>query len=107
MVGIYKKVKQLLNVIQTYAPILSKFVPGLGETVEMISSVGDKVADGVNNVYEDYTESKSKNRKYNFMDGIRSFTRPSAMKKLTKDYGGLHPRLKLNAPDEDEIEEEL
>jgi hypothetical protein len=23
------------------------------------------------------------------------FTRPSAVKKLTKDYGGLHPRVKL------------
>jgi hypothetical protein len=29
------------------------------------------------------------------MDVVRSFTRPSAIKKLTKDYGGLHPRLKL------------
>jgi hypothetical protein len=29
------------------------------------------------------------------MDGVRSFTMPSAMKKLTKDYGGLHLRLKL------------
>jgi hypothetical protein len=25
------------------------------------------------------------------MDGVRSFKRPSAVKKLTKDYGGLHP----------------
>jgi hypothetical protein len=33
MVGIHKKVKQLLNVIQNYAPLLYKFVPGLGETV--------------------------------------------------------------------------
>jgi hypothetical protein len=32
------------------------------------------------------------------MDGVRSFTRPNAMKKLTKDYGGLHPRLKLKEP---------
>jgi hypothetical protein len=38
------------------------------------------------------------------MDGVRSFTRPSAMKKLTKDYGGLHPRLKLNES-VDEIDE--
>jgi hypothetical protein len=29
------------------------------------------------------------------MNNIKSFTRPSGMKKLTKDYGGLHPRLKL------------
>jgi hypothetical protein len=29
------------------------------------------------------------------MDGVRSFTRPGAMKKLTQDYGGLHLRVKL------------
>jgi hypothetical protein len=34
-------VKQLLNVIQQYAPLLSKFVPGLGETVGAISEVGE------------------------------------------------------------------
>jgi hypothetical protein len=37
------------------------------------------------------------------MDGVRSFTRPSTVKKLTKDYGGLHPRVKLK---EMEMEEE-
>jgi phage-related minor tail protein len=51
MVGIHKKVKQLLNVIQQYASLLSKFVPGLGETVEAISEVGGNIADGINNVY--------------------------------------------------------
>jgi hypothetical protein len=61
----------------------------------MISKVGGNVADGINNIYEDYTESKSNKRKYSLMDGVRSFTRSSAMKKLTKDYEGLHPRLKL------------
>jgi hypothetical protein len=59
MVGIHKKVKQLLGVIQQYAPLLSKFVLGLGETVEAISEVGGNIADRINNVYEDYTESKS------------------------------------------------
>jgi hypothetical protein len=56
MVGIHKKVKQLLNVIQNYAPLLSKFVPRLGETVGMLSEVGGSVADGINNVYEDYIQ---------------------------------------------------
>jgi hypothetical protein len=42
MVGIHKKVKQLLSVIQNYAPLLSKFVPGLGETVEMLRSRSNK-----------------------------------------------------------------
>jgi hypothetical protein len=76
-------------------PLLSKFVPGLGETVGAISGVGENIADGINNVYEDYTESKSNKRKYGIMDEIRSFSRPSAIKKLTKDYGTLHPRIKL------------
>jgi hypothetical protein len=76
MVGIHNKVKQLLNVIQQYAPLLSKIVPGLGETVEAISEVGGNIADGINNVYEDYTESKSNKQKYGFTDGVRSFTRP-------------------------------
>jgi hypothetical protein len=62
MVGIHKKVKQLLSVIQNYAPLLSKFVPGLGETVGMLSEVGSSVADGINNVYEDYTDAKSNQR---------------------------------------------
>jgi hypothetical protein len=39
MVGIHKKVKQLLNVIQNYAPLLSKFVPGLGENMGIIKII--------------------------------------------------------------------
>jgi hypothetical protein len=95
MVGIHKKIKQLLNVIQQYAPLLSKFVPGLGETVGMLSDVGSSIADGINNVYEDYSEARLNKKRYGMMDMVRSFTRPSAVKKLTKDYGGLHPRIKL------------
>jgi hypothetical protein len=62
MVGIHKKFKQLLNVIQQYAPLLSKFVPGLGEIVRSVIGVGENIIDGINNVYEDYTESKSNKR---------------------------------------------
>jgi hypothetical protein len=104
MVGIYKKVKQLLNVIQQYAPLLSKFVPGLGETVGAISEVGGNIADGINNVYEDYTESKSNKRKHGIVDGIRSFSRPSAVK-ITKYYGTLHPRIKLKDSEFEDIDE--
>jgi hypothetical protein len=60
----------------------------------MLSEVGSSVADGIS-VYEDYTDARSNKQRYGLMDGVRSFTRPSAMKKLTKDYGRLHPRLKL------------
>jgi hypothetical protein len=91
----------LLNVVQQYTPLLSKFVPGLSKTVGAISEVGENIADGINNVYEDYTYAKSNRRKYGVMDGIRSFTRPaSTTKKLMKEYGGLHPRVKLKEPDE-------
>jgi hypothetical protein len=38
------------------------------------------------------------------MDGVRSFTRTSAVKKLTKDYGGLHPRVKMKETYESEEE---
>jgi hypothetical protein len=100
MVRIHKKLKQLLNLIQQYAPLLSKFVPGLEEKIGAISEVGGSTADGINNVYEDYTEAKSKKDRYGLMDGVRSFVRPSAMKKITKDYKKLHPRLKLKEPDE-------
>jgi hypothetical protein len=71
MVGIHKKIKQLLSVIQKYAPLLSKFVPGLGETVGMLSEVGGSVADGINNVYEDYAEARSNKKNYGLMDGVR------------------------------------
>jgi hypothetical protein len=38
------------------------------------------------------------------MDGVKSFTRPSTVKKFTKDYGGLHPRVKLKKSYETEEE---
>jgi hypothetical protein len=80
MVEIHKKVKQLLSVIQNYAPLLSKFVPGLGETVGMLSDVGISVADEINNIYEYCSEARSNKKRYGLMDWVRSFTRPSAMK---------------------------
>jgi hypothetical protein len=45
--------------------------------------------------------AKSNRRKYGVTDGVLSFTRlASMMKKLTKEYGGLHPRVKLKETDE-------
>jgi hypothetical protein len=73
MVGIHKKVKKLLSIIQKYSPILSAFVPGLGEVVGSLSELGEDVADGVNNVYDDYSIAKNDSKIYNFGDGIRSF----------------------------------
>jgi hypothetical protein len=75
--------------------LLSKFVPGLGETVGMLSEVGGPVVDGINNVYEDYTEARSNKKNYGLM---------SAMKKLTQDYRGIHTRVKLKESYESEEE---
>jgi hypothetical protein len=48
MVGIYRKVKQLLNIVQKYAPILSNIAPGLGEAVGTIADLAEGITDGVN-----------------------------------------------------------
>ena len=108
MVGIYKKVKQILNMIRTYAPILNKIAPGIAPLILPLTSVTETIADGVNNVYEDYGAAKKKSEKYGFFDGVKSFLDPervtslalppstdTAMKSLTKSYGGIHPRLNL------------
>jgi hypothetical protein len=95
MVGIYRKAKQLIKLIQQYAPFLDKIVPGLGVSVGSVAGIADNVADGINNVYEDYDVAQKKKENYGLSQGLRSFFKPSVTNTLTKDYGGLHPRLKL------------
>jgi hypothetical protein len=107
MVGIYRKIKQILNAVQQYAPILDKFAPGVGTLISSVASLGDDITEGVNTVYEDYSAAKKGGGDYGFIDGVKSFGKgivaPSkvlpAMKTLTKSYGGLHPRLKLKGGD--------
>jgi hypothetical protein len=106
----HKKIVQILRPIQCFGPSLDVAVLGLGSIVSSLGSVAEDLAEGVNNVYEDYTAAKEAQKPYKFMDSVRSFgstfagsevskslvTRPSAaMKALTADYGGLHPRLEL------------
>jgi hypothetical protein len=113
MVGIHKKITQLLKLVQKYAPILNNVIPGLGNIVGTVGKIGEHVADGVNNVYNDYQSAKKAKQKYGVLDGIKSFVSISAkeplptkqllpdkrplpaMNSLTKSYGELHPRLKL------------
>jgi hypothetical protein len=110
MVGIHRKVVQLARLLKKYSPILDEVAPGLGMLVGSAAGIGENIADGVNNVYEDYNRAKRKGKKYNFIDGVDSFLRPSAsslegfrpvaptpgaVKTLTKSYEKLHPRLKL------------
>jgi phage-related protein len=64
MVDIHKKIKQLLKVVQQYTLLLSKFVPGLGETIGGFSEIGENIVDGINNIHSDYLKSKSNKREY-------------------------------------------
>jgi hypothetical protein len=112
MVGIHRKVTQLLKFIQKYAPVLNNVIPGLGSIIKTGASIGEGMANGVNNVYNDYQDAKKKGTKYKILDGIKSFVSPAAQKSdisskvirppaamtsLTKTYGDLHPRVKLKS----------
>jgi DNA polymerase/3'-5' exonuclease PolX len=97
MVGIHRKVVQLAKLLQKYSPILDTVMSGMGELVGAVAGIGESVADGVNNIYEDRKRAKQKGKKYGFGDGVESFFRnsgptPTPIKKV---YGELHPRLKL------------
>ena len=99
MVGIYRKIKQVLDIVQQYAPFLDKIAPGVGTLVGSVAQLGDDITEGANNVYEDYNEAKKTGSEYGFLDGVKSFARPaskkSVMNSLSRSYGQLHPRLKL------------
>jgi hypothetical protein len=88
MVGIYRKIVQLAELLQKYSPILDTFfVPGLGSLVGTVGGIGENMADGVNNVYEDRKIAKQKGKKYGIGDGVESLFK-SQLKKL---YGELYP----------------
>jgi hypothetical protein len=94
MVGIAKKVKQLLNLVRKYSPFLNTVIPGFSSVAGIAADVGDRIVDGASSVYDDYQESKKKGQKYGVGDGIKSFFKPAgAVNTLTKDYGEVHHRL--------------
>jgi hypothetical protein len=93
MVGIHRKVKQLLQVIEKYSPLFSNFIPGLGNLVGSVSELGEEIADGVNNVYNDYNRAQKNKRSYNFLDGVKSFVKRP--KDLTSSLSDNHTRIKL------------
>jgi hypothetical protein len=107
MVGIFRKVKQILKFVQQYAPYLDQVVPGLGNSIKSVASIADNIADGSNAVYDDYQSVKNDGGTYNFKRGLNTFFKPTAKKLeeipsaptatniLTKGYGGVHPRLEL------------
>jgi hypothetical protein len=100
MVGIYRKAKQLIKFIQQYAPFLDNIAPGASSVVNSLAGIADNVADGINNVYDDYGVVKRTGNRYSLGRGLKTFFKPSVTNTLTKDYGGLHPRLKLKADSE-------
>jgi hypothetical protein len=101
MVGIPKKVKQVLKFIQIYSPYLNTIQPGLGTFVNSLANVTDDVVDRGGRVYDSYTEQKKKNKKYTIKDGLNDFFNTPATN-LAKDYGKIHPRLQLKSGDEEE-----
>jgi hypothetical protein len=103
MVGILKKVKQVLKFIQNYSPYLDTIQPGLGTFVNSLANVTDDVVDRGSHVYDSYIEQKKKSKKYSIKDGLNDFfTTPAT--KLAKDYGDIHPRLKLKSENEESDE---
>jgi hypothetical protein len=105
MVGIAKKVKQVLNLVRKYSPYVDSLIPGFSTVVNTASNVGETIMDGAMNVYDDYKASKKKGKKYGLGDGVSSFFRPSgAVNTLTKDYGDVNPRLKLGRGKEEFID---
>jgi hypothetical protein len=75
MVGIKKKITQLLRLIQQFSPTLNVAVPGLGTIISSLGSVGEDLMEGVNNVYQDYQEAEKSEKKYGIIDGVRSFAK--------------------------------
>jgi DNA polymerase/3'-5' exonuclease PolX len=72
-------------------------MPGMGELVGNVAGIGESIADGINNVYEDRKSAKQKGKKYGIGDGVESFFRPAQPlpTQIKRPYGELHPRLKL------------
>jgi hypothetical protein len=64
---------------------------GIGELEGSVAGIGESVADGINNIYEDRKHAKQKGKKYGIGDGVESFFKNP----IKKAYGELHPRLKL------------
>jgi hypothetical protein len=96
MVGIAKKVKQIVNLVRKYSPFVDTLIPGFSSITNTALNVGEKIFDGATNIYDDYKAAKKKGKKYSFVDGVSSFIRPGALAQLSKDYGDVHPRLGLS-----------
>jgi hypothetical protein len=127
MVGILKKIRQILKFVQDNSHLANFIMPGLGPIISSVSALGANVTDRVEKVYNAYQSSKKVGKKFKFRDGVQTFLEntddlsdmiklivkdvrnliaptqnrpPEAVKILTKEYGDLHPRLKLKSDSE-------
>jgi hypothetical protein len=73
MVGMFRKVSQLLKFVQQFSPTINKIVPGLGSLLSIGAGVGNTLAEGVGGVYDHFQESKRSKQKYGIKEGIKSF----------------------------------
>jgi hypothetical protein len=105
MVGIARKVRQITNLVRKFSPVVDNFLPGFSTVADTAINLGEGLYDGISNVYQDYKAAKRDKKSYGLSEGVKSFMRPGAFKSLTKDYGGVNPRLGLSnkiEPDDEE-----
>jgi hypothetical protein len=119
MVGLLKKIRNILKFVQDNSHLANFIVRGLGPLVKSVGALGENVTDRAEKVYDAYQSAKQEGKKFKFKDGVQTFfkdpdlsgyfkpvindiqnivtqNRPAeAVKTMTKAYGGLHPRLKL------------
>jgi hypothetical protein len=88
MVCIYKKFKTLIKLASQYAPLLNRFVPGLGDFAGLGLQVIDKGGDFINGFYYGYHSDKKPGR---FKRGLTG-----GFKALSKDFGELSDKIELN-----------
>jgi DNA polymerase/3'-5' exonuclease PolX len=74
----------------------------MGELVGSVAGIGETVAYGVNNIYEDRKRVKQKGKKNGIGDGVESLFRNTGPTptQIKKAYGELHPPLKLKGEEE-------
>jgi hypothetical protein len=100
MVGILRKIMQVIRaakgpVLKFLTPLINSFAPGVGE---LVATGASELVDRAGNTYDAYEAAQAAGEKFKFSDGVKTFLSPpsGAVKTKTKEYGDLHPRLKLS-----------
>jgi hypothetical protein len=99
MVAIMRKIMQVLRaakgpVLKFLAPLINSFAPGVGE---LVATGASELVDRAGNTYDAYEAAQEAGQPFKFSDGVKTFLAPpGAVRSKTKEYGDLHPRLKLD-----------